>query len=107
MLGHQNLDPISKVKAKEALLQSDKSFSPAERKLLRKELQKERKSIERAQKYSPKRESPLINKNKVFSNLGAEGQFDLRDSLYKLQSSAKKLSANEHTLGRGAETLFK
>lgn len=72
-----------KIEAHESLLKSDLNLSPEQRRYLKNEINKEKRSIERAKKVSPGKSSPL----KMKKNSGDE----YRENLFKLQSSAKKL----------------
>ena len=101
------LHPAQKIKAQEQLLKDDKRFSPQERKIIRRELEKQKQSLERATKVSPHKASPLRNWKAAKRTGGNpatvnERGVDLRQTMQQLQQSSKRLAFHENTLGRGS-----
>ena len=96
---------VQKVTAQEALLKNDKSLSPEQRRYLRNEISKERRSIERAKRVSPKKASPL----KLTQVPITDGSM-YKESLRKLQDSSKKLQyadMPEAPMAEALRSLFK
>lgn len=102
LLGVTN--PLEKIKVKEELLNSEaRNWSPAERKYLRYEIQKEKQSVERALRESAKR-SPAGTKKWLENLASNERSMNLRETMAELQSNQRILTFNENamqgTLGR-------